>query len=166
MIRDEKKFAFRLAYYKFERKWTTQMQFMLKEYEEIRNMKIKSIGEILEQGRIDKANDSEYGIFIYGQFDTPETLKSIFMIELETITERLNINNIYINKSIMSMISKYEKILEDEIKTFLELLVPIFFNMLEEKKNYLQTLSDLVKFDVNNPHKRLPKFLTDHFEDR
>lgn len=166
MVRDKRKFTFHVAYYRFERKWTTSIQKMLKEFEEIRNIRMRSIGENINKAEAEHNDVNADLRLTYENFNPPETFIMIFKQELFEVTGRMCIYNIYMNKSILAMINSYEKILDDELKSFTENLDPMFFNMHQIKNDYIQVLFECVKFDVNNPHKILPKQFTDYFEDR
>lgn len=66
----------------------------------------------------------------------------------------------------MTMITKYEKNLEDELKTLFESIAPIFDRMREIANTYSQIMTDIVKFDVDNPHKIIRKVYIERFENR
>lgn len=169
--RDDRKFKFNIAYYEFLRKWTCKNRDDIAEFEEIRNTRLKTNEDKIDD--IERLNSNEDNLSLEIQiisikeyFNSPEILLSLFEDELILLIERLNTTNIYMNKSIMEIISKYEKILEDELKSLSDLIVPICFEMREVTNSYSLILNKHVKFDVDNPHKRLQKFYTDHFESR
>lgn len=158
MVRNKKKIEFRMVYYKFEQKWTNRMKSKLKEYEEIKKKRLEFFKK--KPGR--KPNKTKNKINVL----SIKSLKSVFQNEVNTVTDQLNTINIYMNKSIMMIIHQFENILNNELKIFIEFLVPIFFKMLESKNDYLHVVADNVKYDVNNPHKILPKQFTDYFGNR
>lgn len=169
--RDDRKFKFNTAFYKFLRDWTNKSREDIAEFEEIRSTRLKTADDKIDD--FERLNSSVYDlsldiqiISIKEYFNSPEILLSLFEDELILLIDRLNQTNIYMNKSIMEIISKYEKILEDELKSLSDLIVPICFEMREITGAYSLILNKHVKFDVDNPHKRLQKFYTDHFENR
>lgn len=78
------------------------------------------------------------------------TLESAFAEETEMLCFRLHTNNFYMNKSITTMIGKYEKNLEDVLKVFLEPLVDKFAELRDTENDYAQILSENVKIIANN----------------
>ena len=75
----------------------------------------------MSQDLVDVDNLSEHF-----SIDTFITVSESAIIALKM---KLHEINIYMNKSITDMISKYTNFVEVELKSFLELLVPTFFNM-------------------------------------
>lgn len=85
---------------------------------------------------------------------------------VNVLTDELLIMNIKLNRSINTIIDKYENILKEEMKAFLDSLEPIFFNMREAENTYSQVLTENVKLVVNNVHKLIPKMFLNKFENR
>lgn len=169
--RDDRKFKFNIAFYKFLRKWTCKSREDISEFEEIRSTRLKTVDDKIDDlerlnSNIENLSLDIQIISIKQYLNSPDILLSLFEDELVILIDRLNHTNIYMNKSIMEIISKYEKILEDELKSLSDLIVPICFEMREITSAYSVTLNKHVKFDVDNPHKRLQTFYTDHFENR
>lgn len=166
--RDDRKFKFNIAYYEFLRNWTCKSREDIAEFEEIRSVRLKSAEDKIEDlERLNSnADNLSMDIQIVSIKEYFKIVVSLFEDELVILIDRLNQTNIYMNKSIMEIISKYEKILEDELKSLSDLIVPICFEMREITSAYSIILNKHVKFDVDNPHKRLQKFYTDHFENR
>lgn len=166
-IRNEKKHAFEMAYNKFEKEWTNGMRKKLKEFDEIRNLRIQYMNEKKDYTFNQTNEDSDADHYsVCKPIDPADNLVPNFKKELEVISYRLNIINIYMNRSITTMINKYETFLQDELKIFLESITPIVFKMLEHKNDNFHVLAENVKYDVNNPHKTIPKQFMDHFGDR
>lgn len=157
-----------MAFYTFVREWTQLSRDMVREYEEIRTLRMKHF----EKNSKDYLPSDESlsvaldNLSIKKQFDSVESLISAFDDELLSLTDRLHVKNMYMNKSIVAMIGKFEKILDDEFKLFVELLIPIFFNLREVENTYASELTDNVKVFVNNPKKVITKDFMDHFENR
>lgn len=157
-----------MAFYTFVREWTQLSRDMVREYEEIRTLRMKHF----EKNSKDYLPSDESlsvaldNLSIKKQFDSVESLISAFDDELLSLTDRLHVKNMYMNKSIVAMIGKFEKILDDEFKLFVELLIPIFFNLREVENAYASELTDNVKVFVNNPKKVITKDFMDHFENR
>lgn len=142
------------------------MQEMIKEYNELRNIRLQSFEDKLNKS-LQKSDTKLIRIqSMYGQLDSLEMMTSIFKDDIDAIANRLYMTNIYMNNSIVSMIDKYENILDDEFKTYVDLISSIFFKMVDVKNEYFQILFERVKFDLDNPHKIFRKHITDYFPEK
>lgn len=148
---------------------------MITEFEEIRDIRLKCFEDVDGESYHDDnyVDDSENHISINVEvitvrryFDSPESLISAFEDELTSMANRLMVNNNYMNRSILEMIRKYEKNIDDELKSLFETLALTFDSMPEIANTYSQLMTQIVKFDVDNPHKAIRKVYIDHFENR
>lgn len=153
-----------MAYYKFERKWTNISRYMIYEYEEIKSTRLKIFDYNFEQN--DKLSRNSCSVSIKYQFDSRESFVSILKDEIAYLCDQLHIINIYMNKTIKLLINRFEKILEDEMKLYLESLDPIFFNIKEIENTYSQTLTDNMKYIMNKSDKVIPIEFMNYFGSR
>lgn len=138
---------------------------MIKEYDKITLMRINVREELRVDDSEKMASISETVISLLNL----EAIESLILKndeELISLTDRLHMNNSYMTESILSMISKYETILKDEIKTLTESLITIYSNIREAEMNYRQELKSNVVLSVNDPNKVLPPEIMKHFENR
>lgn len=140
------------------------MQEMIKEYNELRNIRLQSLDDKFNKTL--RKSDTKLKRIQYGQFGSVEMMTRIFKDDVDAIVNRLYFTNIYMNDSIVSMIDKYENILNDEIKNYQDLIASIFFKMTDVKNEYFQILYERVKYDVGNPHKIFRKHITDYFPEK
>lgn len=140
------------------------MQQMIKEYNELRNIRLQSFDDKLNVSL--RKSDTKLKRIQFGQFESVEMMTRIFKDDVDAIVNRLYFTNIYMNDSIVSMIDKYENILNDEIKNYQDLIASIFFKMTDVKNEYFQILYERVKYDVGNPHKIFRKHITDYFPEK
>ncbi|XP_060860159.1 dynein regulatory complex subunit 3 [Metopolophium dirhodum] len=168
-VRDEMFSQFKMSHNRFERKLTYNSRDIVKEFEEIRRIRMAPSSH--EQSSDFDSNETK----ISQDPDTVENLSEQFSIEsfiaisefeIIALKTKLHEKNIYMNKSITDMISKYTNFVEVELKSFLELLVPIFFNMREIVSTYSEILSENIRLAVNNPIKVIPKEFINHFGNR
>lgn len=165
-LREKKGLTFKISYYKFQLQWTNRMREMIKEYDELRNIRLQLFEDKLNKS-LQKSDAKSIRIrTMYGQFESLEMMTTIIKDDIDAIVNRLYMTNIYMNESIVSMINKYENILNDEIKNYLDLIASIFFKMADVKNEYFQILYDRVKYDVDNPHKIFRKHITDYFPEK
>ncbi|VVC41926.1 Leucine-rich repeat,Leucine-rich repeat domain, L domain-like [Cinara cedri] len=163
---EEKSLKFKMAYYTFEREWTNKNRKLIREHDEITQMRIK-VRKDNENGSVITINNSG-NLFSHRSLDL-DPIESV-TLELEdemiALTDRLHMNNIYINESLMSMISKYESKLEDELKMFTESVAAIYANIRKSETDYSQILMDNVRATVNNRQKVIPQEITNRFENK
>jgi len=164
-----------MAFYEFQRQWTSKIRDVITEFEEIRDIRLKPLEDVDGESYDDDnyVDDTEDRITMDVQvlsfhryFDSPESLISAFEDDLTGMTNRLLVTNNYMNRSILEMIRKYEKNINDELKSLFETLALTFDGMPEIVNTYSQVMTQLVKFDVDNPHKAIRKVYIDHFENR
>lgn len=145
---------------------------MIREYEEIRMLRmenyVQNSKDYLKLTSDEGSLIKPHHLSIKKQFNSVDSSMktSVFDDELFARTDQLYVNNIYINKSIMEMIGKYQKLLDDELKSFIEQLIPIFFNLREVENVYSSELADNVKVFVNDPKIVIMKDFMDHFKNR
>jgi len=158
-----------MSHNRFERKLTYESRDILKEFEEIRRIRMNDPTE--EQSYDFDSNEKS----IIQGFNTIDHISEKFSIEtfivvseyeIIALKRKLHEKNIYMNKSITDMISKYTNFVEEELKSFLELLVPIFFNLREIVSTYSEILNENIRLAVNNPIKVIPKEFINQFGDR
>lgn len=120
----------------------------------------------LEESRHGRSSteDSE-GTTVVGPYSVDVFMTSMAS-GIEILVDELLIMNIKLNRSINTIIDKYEEILKKEMKAFLDLLEPIFYNMREAENTYSQVLTENVKLVVNNTQKLIPKMFLNRFENR
>jgi len=121
-VRDEMLSKFKMSHNRFERKLTYESRDIVKEFEEIRRIRMTptkeqsndfDINESIEQGPDKIEHLSE-------QFSI-ESFIAVSEYEIIALKRKLHEKNIYMNKSITDMISKYTNFVEVELKSFLEL---------------------------------------------
>ncbi|XP_050436539.1 dynein regulatory complex subunit 3-like [Adelges cooleyi] len=168
--REQASEKFNLAYYAFEKKWTDKGRNMICEFLNVRYFRMKTIAGQYDTNEESKINNSTQskpvehsdGGGVYAV--SVEVLEQSFADETEALCFRLHLNNFYMNKSIVTMIGKYEKNLEDILKIFLEPLVERFADLREVENDYSQALSESVKMVLNNPDNAEDiSFCLDHF---
>lgn len=168
-VRDEMFSKFKMSHNRFERKLTYESRDILKEFEEIRRIRMD---DPIEQSNDFDSNEksitqgSHTIENIVSEKFSIETFIVVSEYEIITLKRKLHEKNIYMNKTITDMISKYTNFVEEELKSFLELLVPIFFNLREIVSNYSEILSENIRLAVNNPIKVIPKEFINQFGDR
>ncbi|XP_025192320.1 dynein regulatory complex subunit 3-like [Melanaphis sacchari] len=167
-VRDEMFSTFKMSHNKFERKLTYESRDIIDEFEEIRRIRIEPIEGQLIDIETNEITNNQNSIRIEKicEHFSIESFVSVTEDEIIVLKRKLHEKNIYMNKTIMDMISKYTKFVEEELKLFLELLVPIFFNMRAIISTYTEILSENVRLAVNNPIKIIPKEFINHFENR
>lgn len=159
---------FKMSHNRFERKLTYESRDIVKEFEEIRRIRMDPNDEQsndFDSNEKITSQDFDAILPISEQFSI-ETFIDVSECEIIALKRKLHEKNIYINKSITDMISKYTNIVEEELKLFLELLVPIFFNMRETVSTYSEILSENIRLAVNNPIKVIPKEFINQFGNR
>lgn len=157
-----------MSHIRFERKWTYKSREVLKEFEEVKRIRLQPTEEQLVDSKKSEKNISQETVVFENAFEnfSIESFIAVFEEEVIALKKKLHSRNIYMNKSIMDMISKYTKIVEEELKLFLELLVPIFFNMRDIVYTYSEKLNENVRLVVNNPVKVIPNEFINHFGNR
>lgn len=151
-----------MAYYTFENEWTNKSRTLIKEFDEIIRMRVK-----LREGASDDdhfktmAGHSEFSIHL---LDEIGSIESRLNEEMTDLTDSLHMNNIYMNDTIVSMISKYESILTDELKTFSESITALYSIIREAELDYRQVLIEKIMLIVNNPRRVIPPEITNHFK--
>jgi len=171
--RDKKQYTFKIAVNKFQRQWTSKNRDFITEFEEIKDIWLKSYEDLGSEEEIRNLNYSEQRLSmdvevlsIGNYYDSPDSLVLSFEDKLVYMTNYLLATNIYMNRSILEMIKKYEKLLDDELKSLSETVAPIFDTMREIANTYSQVINEIIKFDVDNPHKAIRKMYIDRFENR
>jgi len=167
-VRDEMFSKFKMCHNRFERKLTYESRDIIKEFEEIRRLRMEPTEQQLmdiEINEMDISQDS-FGVGVENDHFSIESFVSVSEGDIIIMKRKLHQKNIYMNKTIMDLISKYTKLVEEELKLFLELLVPIFFNMRAIISTYSEILSENVRLAVNNPIKIIPKEFINHFGNR
>jgi len=158
-----------MSHNRFERKLTYESRDILKEFEEVRRIRMDDPTE--EQLYNSDSNEnsikqSTHTIEQISEKFSIETFIAVSEYEIIALQRKLHEKNIYMNKSITDMISKYTNFVEEELKSFLELLVPIFFNLREIVSTYSEILNENIRLAVNNPIKVIPKEFITQFGDR
>lgn len=151
--------------------WTIECRDIIKEYEEIKTLRMESLENFInyeesDDEDLDNKITSNNVTTIENKFDTRYSFISIFEDEIIQMTDRLHIINIYMNKTITVLINKFEKVLEDELKIYLESLIPLFLNMKEIESTYSQVLNENLKNIMNRSDKAIPKEYMTYFENR
>jgi len=168
-VRDEMFSKFKMSHNRFERKLTYDSRDIVKEFEEIRRIRMAPSSEEqssdFDSNEIKISQDPDAVENLSEQFSI-ESFIAISEFEIIALKTKLHEKNIYMNKSITDMISKYTNFVEVELKSFLELLVPMFFNMREIVSTYSEILSENIRLAVNNPIKVIPKEFINHFGNR
>lgn len=169
-VRDEMFSKFKVNHNRFERKLTYENRDIIKEFEEIRRLRMEPTEQQLmdiETNEMGISQDSfGVGVGVENDHFSIESFVSVSESDIIIMKRKLHKKNIYMNKTIMDLISKYTKLVEEELKLFLELLVPIFFNMRAIISTYSEILSENVRLAVNNPIKIIPKEYINHFGNR
>jgi len=158
-----------MSHSRFERKLTYESRDIIKEFEEIRRIRLGPTEEQLidiETNEKRISQDSSKMERNIHEYYLIESFVSVSEKNIIAMNKKLHQKNIYMNKTIMDLISKYTKFVEEELKSFLELLVPIFFNMRAVISTYTEILSENVRLAVNNPIKVIPKEFINHFGSR
>jgi len=168
-VRDEMYSKFKMSHNRFERKLTYMSRDIIKEFEEIRRIRMNPSSE--EQSSDFSSNETSMSqdldnVDNLSEHLSIDTFIAVSEFEIIALKTKLHEKNIYMNKSITDMISKYTNFVEVELKSFLELLVPMFFNMREIVSTYSEILSENIRLAVNNPIKVIPKEFINHFGDR
>ncbi|CAI6355880.1 unnamed protein product [Macrosiphum euphorbiae] len=168
-VRDEMFFKFKMSHNRFERKLTYMSRDIIKEFEEIR--RIRTSPSSKEQSSDFSSNETSMtqdldNVDNLSEHLSIDTFIAVSEFEIIALKTKLHEKNIYMNKTITDMISKYANFVEVELKSFLELLVPMFFNMREIVSTYSEILSENIRLAVNNPIKVIPKEFINHFGDR
>lgn len=161
--------TFKMSHSRFERKLTYESRDIIKEFEEIRRIRLGPTEEQLidiETNEKRISQDSSKMERNIHEYYLIESFVSVSEKNIIAMKKKLHQKNIYMNKTIMDLISKYTKFVEEELKSFLELLVPIFFNMRAVISTYTEILSENVRLAVNNPIKVIPKEFINHFGSR
>lgn len=156
---------YEVAYHAFETEWTNQSRYMIREYEELRNMRLQRVendGDVHSSTDVDSER-SESELTVRDIFGSGEFTLTVLENELKQVVDRLRERNIYMNECILSMIGKYDKILEEDIKSFLESLNPMFYNMREVENTYSQVLVDSIKIYMDNPNKKIPEEILTYY---
>lgn len=159
---------FKMSHNRFERKLTYESRDIVKEFEEIRRMRMappKKQTNDFDTNETSISQDPNEIEYLTEQFSI-ESFIAVSEFEIIALKTKLHEKNIYMNKSITDMISKYTNFVEVELKSFLELLVPIFFNMREIVSTYSEILSENIRLAVNNPIKVIPKEFINQFGNR
>ncbi|KAL4127254.1 hypothetical protein QTP88_011433 [Uroleucon formosanum] len=167
-VRDEMFSKFKMSHNRFERKLTYESRDIVKEFEEIRRMRMappKKQTNDFDTNETSISQDPNEIEYLTEQFSI-ESFIAVSEFEIIALKTKLHEKNIYMNKSITDMISKYTNFVEVELKSFLELLVPIFFNMREIVSTYSEILSENIRLAVNNPIKVIPKEFINQFGNR
>lgn len=128
---------------------------MIAEFEVLKMIKISILSDSVNSSQSHEFEDTSV-----------ETVISFLESEIHSLTDRLHVTNIQMNRSISLMIYKYENILQEQVKEYYDLLVPIFFNLRETENAYSQVLTENVKLVVNNTQKLIPKVFMSRFENR
>ncbi|XP_060845868.1 dynein regulatory complex subunit 3-like [Rhopalosiphum padi] len=168
-VRDEMFTTFKMSHSRFERKLTYESRDIIKEFEEIRRIRLGPTEEQLIDIETNEKRISQDSSKIERNIQEYYLIESFVSVSEKNIIamkKKLHQKNIYMNKTIMDLISKYTKFVEEELKSFLELLVPIFFNMRAVISTYTEILSENVRLAVNNPIKVIPKEFINHFGSR
>lgn len=152
-----------MAYYAFEKEWTNKSRTLIKEYDEIERTRVR-LRERASDDDHSKTMNGKSEISIHS-LDTIGSLVSRLNEEMTDLTDSLHLNNIYMNETIVSMISKYESILADELKTFSESITALYSIIREAKMDYRQVLIEKIMQTVNNPRRVIPPEITNHFKD-
>jgi hypothetical protein len=161
--------TFKMSHNRFERKLTYESRDIIKEFEEIRRIRLGPTEEQLIDIETNEKRISQDSAKIERNIQEYFSIESFVSVSEDNIIamkKKLHQKNIYMNKTIMDLISKYTKFVEEELKSFLELLVPIFFNMRAVISTYTEILSENVRLAVNNPIKVIPKEFINHFGSR
>jgi len=158
-----------MSHNRFERKLTYMSRDIVKEFEEIRRIRMapssKEQSSDFDLNETSISQDLENVEHLSEQFSI-ESFIAVSEFEIIALKTKLHEKNIYMNKSITDMISKYTNFVEVELKSFLELLVPMFFNIREIVSTYSEILSENIRLAVNNPIKVIPKEFINHFGNR
>jgi len=167
-VRDEMFSKFKMSHNRFERKLTYESRDILKEFEEIRRIRMDDpIGQSYDFDSNEKSiSQVSHTIEHISEKFSIETFIVVSEYEIIALKRKLHEKNIYMNKTITDMISKFTNFVEEELKSFLELLVPIFFNLREIVSTYSEILSENIRLAVNNPIKVIPKEFINQFGDR
>jgi len=167
-VRDEMFSKFKMSHNRFERKLTYESRDIVKEFEEIRRIRMAPSDEQSNDYDTNESSITEDSDEIenVGEQFSIDSFIAVSEFEIIALKTKLHEKNIYMNKSITDMISKYTNFVEVELKSFLELLVPIFFNMREIVSVYSEILSENIRLAVNNPIKVIPKEFINHFGNR
>ncbi|KAE9536918.1 hypothetical protein AGLY_006725 [Aphis glycines] len=167
-VRDEMFSKFKMSHNRFERKLTYESRDIIKEFEEIRRLRMEPTEQQLMDIETNEMgiNQDSFGVGVENDHFSIESFVSVSEGDIIIMKRKLHKKNIYMNKTIMDLISKYTKLVEEELKLFLELLVPIFFNMRAIISTYSEILSENVRLAVNNPIKIIPKEFINHFGNR
>lgn len=172
VARDEIGLEFKTANSILKKKLTNKSRSLITDFEFIVYSRIKSFEiqfkdekntlNTLEENSNEQLTASTYD----APFESHECFERMLKKEVKSLTNRLHRNNDYVNECVMSQIKKYERKLDDELKSFLELTVPIFFNIREAETMYSDVLVDSLKNDVNNPRRKIPEKVLNYFEKR
>lgn len=154
-----------MAYYKFENHWTKKSRMMIDEHNEITEMRVMDT-EVIDDSDILIISSTNTNI-IYQDAQSHSVESSLELVEeMNNLTDKLHNNNIYMNESIMSMISKYESVLEDKSKSFNESVAIIYYNIREAENKYTQVLNENINLFFENPTRAIPVKIINHFESR
>lgn len=161
-----------MACYTFEKKWTFKSRDEVREFENIFKIRIEHLENQIggfENLLIDgiKHKMTNFNAQTnYEQYDSFDNFVAALEDDIIALTDRLHTNNIYMNRCIVSMISKYQKLLDEELKSFLELIGPIFFNMREAESTYSKILVESVKQVISNPRKIISDYFMNYFKNK
>lgn len=163
--RDEISRKFKINYYKLKRNWTEKSREMIREFEEIRKIRMDTLSENLDMSNSRSTINESKGRSVLEQYSIGVFISCIES-GIDILIDRLLIMNIKTHRSIMMMINIYENILQEEIKAFLDSLISTFFNLREAENTYAQVLTENVKLVVNNTQKLIPTMFLNKFENR